>query len=63
MARQTNLGAMLRLWRTVNDRSLRDVAKDIGIGHATLMRIEHGEMFDAATMLKLWTWLLQAVNR
>lgn len=56
----TRLGNMLRLWRTVNNWTLRDVAPGIGIGHATLMRIEAGEAFDAATMLKLWTWLLTA---
>lgn len=61
--RQTRLGAMLKLWRTVHDRTLRDVATEIGIGHATLMRIEHGEAFDAATLLKLWTWLLAEASR
>lgn len=56
--RHTRLGEMLRLYRTVGNRSLRDLAPQIGIGHATLMRIETGEAFDAATLLKLWTWML-----
>ena len=63
MSRQrvvTHLGAMLRLYRTVGQRTLREVAPEIGIGHATLMRIEAGEKFDADTMLKLWVWLLDA---
>jgi transcriptional regulator with XRE-family HTH domain len=48
---------MLRLYRTVRGQSLRDVAVDIGIGHATLMRIEHGQTFDVATWFKVWAWL------
>lgn len=56
--RQTRLGEMFRLYRTVNGLSLRELAPQIGIGHATLMRIETGESFDAETLLKLWTWML-----
>lgn len=55
---RTRLGEMLRLYRAVRGLSLRDVAPVIGIGHATLMRIEVGESFDVATCLKLWTYLL-----
>ena len=58
--KQTRLGGMLRLDRMVNQRSIRDVAKEIGIGHATLLRIEIGQGMDAATLLKVWTWLLGA---
>jgi transcriptional regulator with XRE-family HTH domain len=56
--RQTRLGEMLRLYRTVRHLTLRRMAPDIGIGYATLARIEMGEAFDAETLLKLWTWLL-----
>lgn len=56
--RLTHLGQMLTLYRTRHDLTLRDLAPVIGIGHATLMRIETGEQFDAQTLLKLWTWLL-----
>lgn len=55
----TRLGEMLRLHRTIKGRTLRDVAPEIGIGHATLMRIEAGQSFDAPTLLKLWDWLLK----
>lgn len=48
---------MLRLYRTVSERTLRDLAPEIGIGHATLMRIEAGEAFDVPTFLKLWAWM------
>ena len=57
--RQTRLGEMLRLYRTVRGKSLREIAPQIGIGHATLLRIETGQAIDAATLLKLWTWLLK----
>ena len=59
---QTHLGEMLRLYRTVNRLSLRDMAPAIGISAATLMRIETGQAFDAETLLKLWTWLLKDVG-
>ncbi len=58
----TRLGAMLRLARMVKQQSLRDVAAEIGIGHATLMRIEAGQSFDADTLLKLWHWLLERMS-
>jgi len=50
---------MLRLYRTVRGHSLRDVAPKVGISSATLMRIETGQGFDAETLLKLWSWLLE----
>ena len=56
--RQTRLGEMLRLYRMVRQWSLRDLAPAIGIGHATLLRIEAGQAIDATTLLKLWTWML-----
>ena len=55
----TRLGQMLRLSRTVAQRDLRSVATEIGTSPATLMRIEHGQAFDAATLFKLWAWLLE----
>jgi transcriptional regulator with XRE-family HTH domain len=56
----TRFGSMLRLYRTVRQQSLRDIAAETGISHATLMRIEHGEAFDVATGVKLAQWLLAA---
>jgi DNA-binding XRE family transcriptional regulator len=55
--RPTRFGEMLRLYRTVGGQTLRDVAPKVGISAATLMRIETGEAFDVATLMKLWTWL------
>ncbi len=54
----TRLGNMLRMSRMMRGLGLRDVAQEIGIGYATLMRIEHGQSFDVATLMKLWNWLL-----
>lgn len=56
----TRLGSMLRIERTVNRQGVRDLAKQIGISPATLSRIERGHAMDAATLLKLWQWLLSA---
>lgn len=56
---QTNLGVMLRRLRVIDERTLRDVAAEIGIGHTTLSRIEKGETFDAETWLKLQVWLFK----
>jgi transcriptional regulator with XRE-family HTH domain len=56
--KRTRLGGMFWFYRTVRGLSLRDLAPQIGIGHATLMRIEQGQAFDADTLLKLWAWLL-----
>jgi transcriptional regulator with XRE-family HTH domain len=57
---RTRLGEMLRLYRTVRGLTLRETAPHVGISHATLMRIETGQGFDADTLLKLWTWLMRA---
>lgn len=57
MARSTlaTLGVKLREKR--GQRKLRDVAKEIGIGPATLMRIENGRAPDLATFGKVCQWL------
>lgn len=52
------LAQMLFLQRSVDRRTLRDVAKEIGIGHATLLRIEQGKAFDVETWMKVQRWLL-----
>lgn len=55
----TNLGRVLRRWRTADELSLRDAAQRIGIGHATLMRAEQGYAMDALTFGKIMMWMLQ----
>jgi len=54
-----HLGQILRLYRTVHQRSLRDLAPEMGLSSATLLRIENGRALDVETLLKLWTWFLQ----
>lgn len=46
-------GELLKLWRAVTDRPLRELSKDIGISHSTLNRIEQGEACDSETLIKL----------
>ena len=48
---------MLKIYRQRYELSLRKLAPEIGIGYATLMRIEQGQDIDAATLLKLINWM------
>jgi len=48
---------MIRLMRMVNNRTIRDLAAEIGISAATLLRVEQGKAFDVATLLRLLQWL------
>lgn len=50
-----SLGALVRKKR--GDRKLRDVAKEIQIGSATLLRVESGRIPDVATFGKICKWL------
>lgn len=50
-----SLGAMVKVKR--GDRRLREIAGEIGIGVATLMRVENGRIPDVATFGKLCRWL------
>src|SRR5437879_624521 len=50
-----SLGAMVKARR--GERRLREVAAEIGIGVATLMRVENGRIPDVATFGKLCRWL------
>src|SRR5258708_38237775 len=51
----SSLGALVRKKRS--DRKLRETANDIGIGPATLMRVENGRIPDIETFGKLCNWL------
>lgn len=50
-----SLGALVRERR--GPRKLREVAADIGIGAATLLRVESGRIPDVATFGRLCKWL------
>ncbi len=50
-----SLGTMVRKRR--GDKKLRDAASEIGIGAATLLRVESGRIPDVATFGKICSWL------
>lgn len=52
------LGTVIRKFRVTNEMTLRQVGKEIGIGPATLMRIEQGRDIDGATLAKVLGWLM-----
>ena len=51
----SSLGALVRKKR--GERKLRETAREIGIGPATLMRVENGRIPDIETFGKLCKWL------
>lgn len=51
----TNLGPLVRERR--GRRNLRETAAEIGIGPATLMRVENGRVPDVGTFGKICMWL------
>lgn len=53
------LGLVLRKWRYAHEMPLRDLAKQMGTSAATLMRIEQGRGCDAATLMKVFNWLME----
>ena len=53
------LGNLLTKWRLFNDMPIRGLAQEIGIGSATLMRIEHGYDPDVKTFKKILLWLME----
>jgi transcriptional regulator with XRE-family HTH domain len=54
------LGQVIRHYRVFNELALREVSKEIGIGAATLMRLEHGLEPDGRTLAKVLVWLMEA---
>lgn len=53
------LGIVLKKWRLMAELDLRTVAKEIGIGAATLMRIERGHVPDGLTLARIMAWLVR----
>jgi DNA-binding XRE family transcriptional regulator len=53
------LGTVMRKWRMSSDRTLRDVAKQIGIHHTTLARLEKGQSCPVEALIKIGMWLIQ----
>ncbi len=52
-----NLGRTVKKHRENKSLTLREVAKEIGIGPATLMRVEAGRIPDVDTFGKICHWL------
>lgn len=53
------LGTVIRKYRVTNELTLREVGKEIGIGAATLMRLEAGREPDGRTIAKVLAWLFK----
>jgi transcriptional regulator with XRE-family HTH domain len=53
------LGRLLVLYRASRGIGVREMAIETSLSAATLSRIERGHAMDAATLLKLWAWLLE----
>lgn len=58
--RRSRLGNLLVVYRSMRLLDIRTLAKDIGLSAATLSRIERGHAMDAATLIRVWTWLLES---
>jgi transcriptional regulator with XRE-family HTH domain len=37
---------------------IRELARETGVSHATLSRIERGHAMDASTLILLWEWMI-----
>jgi transcriptional regulator with XRE-family HTH domain len=55
MATLENLGRLLQEKR--GDRGIREVAREIGISHATLSRVERGHLPDLENYQKICRWM------
>lgn len=51
------IGKYLRMVRLIENKSIRDSAKEIGILSSTLSRIENSKQGDGVTILKLISFL------
>jgi len=51
------LGNVLHKYRLLAELTLRELGKEIGIGAATLMRLEQGHSPDGETLAKVIHWL------
>jgi transcriptional regulator with XRE-family HTH domain len=52
------LGAVLKCYRLLKERNLRELAKEIGVSASTLCRLETGRAIDAETLVKILNWFL-----
>lgn len=52
------LGEVIRRWRKMSDIGVREAAKQIGVSHGTLSRVERGLPMDGPTLAKILRWLM-----
>jgi transcriptional regulator with XRE-family HTH domain len=52
------IGTVLRKWRTMEERTIRDVAKEMGTSAATLLRLEQGKPCDSGTLATILLWMI-----
>jgi len=53
-----NLGHVLKRYRAIEDLSVRDMAKEIGVHYVTLSRLERGDGKPSyETWIKITNWL------
>ena len=52
------LGEVIRSYRLHKERTLRDLAKELTVSPATLLRLEQGKPVEMATGSKVLRWLL-----
>jgi transcriptional regulator with XRE-family HTH domain len=57
------LGKVIRTYRLMQELTLRELGQEIGIGAATLMRIEKGHDPDGPTLVKVQAWLGQSTAK
>jgi hypothetical protein len=51
------VGELIRIHRNLHRYGLRGMAKQIGISHSTLGRVEEGKSVDGQTIIKRFHWL------
>lgn len=51
------MGIVIKKYRLMMELDLRTLAKEIGIGASTLMRLEHGYDLDYRTFKKVLDWM------
>jgi transcriptional regulator with XRE-family HTH domain len=52
------IGTLIRRWRSFEELTICDVAKELGISAPTLSRIENGEERSGETLAAILRWML-----
>lgn len=53
------LGEVLKKYRLIKELTLRELAGEIGVSAATLLRLESGKAPDSRTLLLIINWLMR----